>query len=831
MRRIRRSRPMRPARTLNQQSAARERSFWGLIHNGGLTDGFFRRSGAEIIGARTPHFVGCANGNRSIDWQADLEPDILPTTRLARWIAASPSGADDAIIKRLTGGLFSSIPIFAGGVINSIVVATVAAVRHPTPLFILWVLCEIILGISRLGVVITGYRALKSAKAPPITAAVLLSCAWASSVGFGAFISIASGDWMLAIIACVSAAGMVAGICLRNFGTPRLVAVMMVLCLLPCATAALLSGEVILIVITVQLPIYMATIGAAAFRLNEMLVSRMAARAALEESEALNRSILESSPDYTLLLDGFGRVIFCKRPLGRDGEAADILGSAWIDRLPSDCRNDAEQALLFARSGGIARLMVRSAEEDGRWFDIAVSAVSDGSGRMLVVARDITHQKQSEEQALWMAEHDPLTDLPNRLVLQRYLDRLLASPMSPRLALLVLDVDNFKLINDTVGHDAGDALLCAFAERLRRAVRPGDLVARLGGDEFAIVFEAASEVEVRKITDGIFAELHQAFAHEDRLFECDASIGACLYPRDGATRSDLMKAADIALYAAKAGGKGQLKIFQPSMRRTFQARNSMMYLARRALAANNVIPHYQPKVGLRSGKIVGFEALLRWRDSDGQLRSPDKLKAAFEDPTLAKALSDRMIDRTLGDIRSWLDRGIEFGHVAINVAAAEFRSGRFAEELLEKLKQRDISTHYLQIEVTETVFLGRGADHVQRALRRLRDAGLRIALDDFGTGFASLAHLMQFPVDALKIDKSFIKGIGNADQAEAITKAIVNLGHSLAIEIIAEGVQTPEQELYLINLGCQTGQGFLYSKAVAAVTVDAMLMPEMSKTA
>ena len=752
--------------------------------------------------------------------------------RLARWIAASPSGADAALVDRLTAGLFSSIPIFAGGVINSIVVATVAAFRHPTSLFIFWALAELILGASRFCVVLTGNRALNSARTPPITSAVLLSCAWASSVGFGAFISIASGDWKLAIIACVSAAGMVSGICLRNFGTPRLVAMMMALCLLPCAAAALLSGQAILIVISIQLPIYMATIVAAAFRLNEMMVSRMAARAALEESEALNRSILESTPDYTLLLDEAARVIFCKGPPGRGDEEADILGADWLGKMPDESRADAERALKLARSGETARLLVRSVDTDGRrWFDLAVSSVSDGSRRILVIARDITHQKETEEQALWMAEHDPLTDLPNRLVLQRYLDGMLQTKPSPRLVLLVLDVDNFKLINDTLGHDGGDALLCAFAERLRRAVQPGGLVARLGGDEFAIVFNATTELEVRKGTERIFSELHEIFAHEDRLVECDASIGACLYPRDGETRSDLMKAADIALYAAKAAGKGQLKIFQPSMQRTFQARNSMMYLARRALAANNVIPHYQPKVELKSGKIVGFEALLRWRDSDGQLRSPDKLKAAFEDPTLAKAISDRMIDRTLSDIRSWLDRGIEFGHVAINVAAAEFRSGRFAEELLEKLKRREISTHLLQIEVTETVFLGRGADHVQRALRRLRDAGLRIALDDFGTGFASLAHLMQFPVDALKIDRSFIKGIGNADQAEAITKAIVNLGHSLTIEIIAEGVQTAEQELYLINLGCQTGQGFLYSKAVAAVMVDAMLLPVLSKSA
>ena len=772
-----------------------------------------------------------AHGKKSIGGSI-LGQDSLGKLSLVRWLAGSKAETDPRIAESLTSGLFGSLPLFAGGVINSIVVAAVAMARHPTGLFILWLMAGTFLGIARLSVVAAGRHAQKIGKAPPVNLAVLLSCVWSASVGFGAYISLASQDWLLAIIACVSAAGMVSGICLRNFGTPRLVAVMMTLCLLPCATAALISGQAVLLVIAIQLPIYMTTIGAAGFRLNDLTVSRMVAQAALEKSEAFNRSILESSPDYTLLLDDDARVIFCNRPPDREGEAEDIIGVRWADRLPTESRAAAEEALEIARAGETARFTIRYGDADGRrWFDLAASSVSDGSDRILIVARDITHQKDSEEQALWMAAHDPLTALPNRNILQRHLDDALKIGRCSSLALLVLDVDNFKLINDTVGHDAGDALLCAFAQRLRGAVGEGDLVARLGGDEFAIVIPSASEAEVRSTAEKIFAELNKPVAHEGRQLECNASIGSCLYPRDGAERSDLMKSADIALYAAKAGGRGQLKIFHPSMRKDFQTRNSMMFLARRALASNTVVPHYQPKVCLKSGRIVGFEALLRWRDAQGQLRRPDRLKAAFEDPTLAKAISDRMIDRTLTDIGSWLRSGLDFGHVAINVAAAEFRSGRFAEELLERLKLREIPPHCLQIEVTETVFLGRGADHVQRALRRLRDAGLRIALDDFGTGYASLAHLMQFPVDALKIDKSFVKGIGNADQAEAITKAIVNLGHSLGIEIIAEGVQTSEQELHLINLGCQTGQGFLYSKAVPQEMVGLMLSDPLRKTA
>jgi diguanylate cyclase (GGDEF)-like protein len=747
---------------------------------------------------------------------------------LTRWLTAVGSDVPPALEARLTSGLYASTPIFLGGVINSIVVAAIAVARHPTEPFILWLVTEVTLGLCRLAVVIAGARAQASGKVPPTSLAVPLSCAWAASVGFGAFISIASEDWILASIVCLSTTGMVSGICLRNFGTPRLVMLMMMLCLVPCALAALFSADPAVIVMAIQLPIYMAVIGSAAVRLNAMFVGRMTAQHELERSEALNRSILEASPDRTFLLDGDLRVIFSKRPDSEcDGRA--LVGTPWLDLVPSASRADAQAAIASANAGEIGRL---TAAHDGpqgrRWFDIALSRVHDGSGRILVSARDISHQKSSEERALWMANHDPLTGLPNRLVLQNVLDSLADGPRAERRrALLVLDIDNFKLINDTLGHDAGDALLRTFAERLKAAVRSEDLIARLGGDEFAVVIDAQSDEEVDAAAQKIFGQLAAPFVHEGRLLECNASVGAAFYPTDGDRRSELMKAADIALYSAKSAGRGRLKIFRSEMRNAFQARNSMMFLARRALVADDMLPHYQPKVDLRTGSIVGFEALLRWRDSAGGLRRPAEIAEAFEDPALSAAISERIIGRTLADMRLWLDAAVDFGHVAINVAASEFRSGQFAEELLAKLEDANIPPERLQVEVTETVFLGRGANHVEQALRLLNDAGVRIALDDFGTGYASLAQLMHFPVDVLKIDKSFVREIGRKGDAEAITKAIVNLGRSLGIEVLAEGIETAEEELYLLGLGCRMGQGHLYSRAVPSEAVALMLARQM----
>jgi EAL domain-containing protein (putative c-di-GMP-specific phosphodiesterase class I) len=264
-------------------------------------------------------------------------------------------------------------------------------------------------------------------------------------------------------------------------------------------------------------------------------------------------------------------------------------------------------------------------------------------------------------------------------------------------------------------------------------------------------------------------------------------------------------------------------MFDGGMRSEMQNRMSMLGMARQALREDLIVPFYQPKIDLGSGEVSGFEALLRWRHCSRGIQTPDSIAAAFEDLTTAAAISDRMIDKVIADMRLWLDQGLAFGHVAINSAAAEFRKGDFAERLLERLHQARIPTKRLQLEVTETVFLGRGADYVERALKTLSQAGVQIALDDFGTGYASLSHLKQFPVDVLKIDRSFVSELGHNADAAAIIHAVVNLGHSLNIEVVAEGIETADQAQRLTEKGCQYGQGHLFSPAVQAADVPSIL--------
>jgi len=285
----------------------------------------------------------------------------------------------------------------------------------------------------------------------------------------------------------------------------------------------------------------------------------------------------------------------------------------------------------------------------------------------------------------------------------------------------------------------------------------------------------------------------------------------------------LMKNADIALYAAKAAGRGKLRLFTPEMRHEMQKRASMLTLARNALRHDRILPYYQPKVELRTGRVAGFEALLRWDHPGRGMQAPDTIAAAFEDLTLAAAISDRMIDGIVADMRRWIDQGVDFGHVAINAAAAEFRRGNFAEQLLERLRQASVATRHVQIEITETVFLGRGAEHVERALKMLSTEGIRIALDDFGTGHASLSHLKQFPVDIIKIDQSFVRDLEQDPEDAAIINAVINLGHNLGIRTVAEGVETVTQQEFLMALGCDYGQGFLYARPAPASDVPAML--------
>jgi diguanylate cyclase (GGDEF)-like protein/PAS domain S-box-containing protein len=567
------------------------------------------------------------------------------------------------------------------------------------------------------------------------------------------------------------------------------------------------------------------------------ITERKLAEEALRESEERFRLAAEAAGlgvwDYDLNNDrrewsGRLREIF---GLGLDVEPSMAVAEACMH--PAD-RARVVRVLRQARANDVPRFevsfrIVRPCDGAERWVVLnGWRTYKTGSNlrRVIMTARDVTEEKTAEERVRWTASHDTLTGLANRSLFHEKLGEAIrgAAADGGAVGLIVLDMDHFKQINDTLGHDAGDMLLRMFAERLRSVVRAEDTVARFGGDEFAIVMpDIHTEQSVIQLSRSIEDRLREPFVHEGRLLDCRVSMGASVYPRHGRSPEELLKNADVALYASKASGRGMVSLFEPHMRDDVRRRTSMVQLARDAIRDDRIVPYYQPKLDLGTRSITGFEALLRWRTPRGRIGLPAQIEAAFEDLEVAAAISDRMIDRVIADMRGWLDRGVEFRTVAVNASAAEFRRDNFAERVLEQLHRAQIPTRCFQVEVTETVFLGRGAEYVHRALALLNLRGIKIALDDFGTGYASLRHLKQFPVDIIKIDQSFVRDMADDPGDEAIINAVINLGRSLGIKVVAEGIECDEQARRLLEMNCDFGQGFLFSKAVPASRVPALV--------
>jgi diguanylate cyclase (GGDEF)-like protein len=446
--------------------------------------------------------------------------------------------------------------------------------------------------------------------------------------------------------------------------------------------------------------------------------------------------------------------------------------------------------------------------------------------RLLSISRDITSNRETAEQLRWASEHDGLTSLPNRRSFQAHLQAatIRAMESGEMVGLLLMDLDHFKHVNDTLGHAAGDHLLKTFGQRLKSCVRASDVVARLGGDEFAVVLEGVRhEDDLVRAGESILSRLQTPIRFDGRVLSAGASIGGALFPRDASSSHELFKNADTALYAIKNAGRGGTRMFHNHMREHAQKMASQLSLARLAISEKSVVPHYQQKVDLKTGRIRGFEALLRWNHPTRGLQQPDSVAEAFKDYELASKIGGLMQEKVLGDMRRWGRAGTPFGTISINAAPAEFLRDDYAERLLARIEQHDVPASLVEVEVTEHVFLERGSEYVSRALKQLNQAGIRISLDDFGTGYSSLSHLRDFPVNVVKIDRSFIAKMMEESEIAAIVTAVIDLAASLSIDVVAEGVETKAQEALLRAKGCTLGQGFLFGRAVEADEVRTLL--------
>jgi diguanylate cyclase (GGDEF)-like protein len=548
------------------------------------------------------------------------------------------------------------------------------------------------------------------------------------------------------------------------------------------------------------------------------------AEAAAHAAEAQLRAVIDAVPAKISAVDRQARYVFVNRyHAERSGAAAPAAGVA-----------DAEETAALATWLAQPQERPASCEEqkadrfglERTWLTTRVPVIgADGQvSQVVTVSLDITERKQAEARIRHLAHHDALTDLPNRLLFREHLDRLLLLSRRRRetIAVHCLDLDNFKDINDTMGHAAGDALLVELARRLERAIRTSDTIARLGGDEFAVI---QNDVGDAAAAERLAAKLHAALAPPFRIEEQEvlttASIGIALGPRDGGDAEQLLKAADLALYAAKGAGRNTCRFFDAAMTDRILQRQTLQSELRAALQQGALELHYQPKLRLADRRIDGVEALLRWQHPERGWISPAQFIPIAEDSGLIGPIGALVVDAACAQAKAWLDAGLP-QRVAINLSAAQFERDDLVGLITDALAAHDLPTSYLEIEITESALL-RQTEQVLATLQALRALGLCITLDDFGTGYSSLSYLQRFPIDQIKIDRSFVQAIDVARQSSPIIKAIIAMAHSLDLTVVAEGVETERQLDCLVALRCDEVQGYLIGKPQPAAELQLLL--------
>jgi diguanylate cyclase (GGDEF)-like protein len=437
-------------------------------------------------------------------------------------------------------------------------------------------------------------------------------------------------------------------------------------------------------------------------------------------------------------------------------------------------------------------------------------------GGWLTIYEDITERRLADARIVYLARHDALTDLPNRVLFREKLAHaLVGTRRGQSLALHYLDLDQFKTVNDTLGHPIGDALLLAVSQRLCNTLRPTDTVARLGGDEFAIVqSEVESPIEATAFAERIIALVEQPFEISGHKIVIGSSIGIAFAPQDGRDPDQLLKCADLALYRAKADGRGVWRLFHAEMDAAMQVRRVLELDLRQALHAGQLELFYQPVVNVGARKIVGFEALLRWRHPVRGLVSPDQFIPLAEETGLIVPIGEWVLRQACAAAALWPENLT----VAVNLSAAQFKSRNLVPAIAASLRRSGLDTSRLELEITETVLL-QDTDATLATLHQIRELGVHIAMDDFGTGYSSLSYLWRFPFHRIKIDQSFVRRLGSREDCTAIVRSVTALGLDLRMAVTAEGVETQPQFDALARIGCTDVQGFLFSPAVPGSVV------------
>lgn len=551
---------------------------------------------------------------------------------------------------------------------------------------------------------------------------------------------------------------------------------------------------------------------------------------ALRESEAHYRFTVEQSPQIPWTADPKGLVLgMSSRWTEMTGlNRTESLGNGWLRALHPDDVAHTSESWDAALSTGVpldVNYRVRIGPGSYRWFRARAMPRRNESGQIVRwygSLEDAHEQHLAAKKLKQQAYEDDLTKLPNRRsFLEELRNRLQKG--SETVGLLVLDMDDFKLVNDRFGHQVGDAVLRLFGRYLRHVADPTEFVARLGGDEFAIICRSVTkEVELLQRASAIAERLELDLRGNKKSSGCKPSIGCALGKR-GENPDDVFNRADMALYSAKAAGKGTVKLFDPMVRTLASRRSESLQLARTALRENWVEAFYQPVVSLRDSTLLGFEALLRVRHPQRGILAPAVIMDALDDPRMACSIGERMAGLVVDAICQWKAAGIACGQVALNLATENVIDASFATMLLELLDSRALSPSSIKLEITERVLLDRSVTDMKANLARLRRAGITISLDDFGTGYASLVHLQTLPIDEIKIDRSFVTGLGTNENRGEIVRAMLGLAKTMKLATVAEGIETPGEALLLTSWGCDAGQGYLFSRPLPATAVQSFV--------
>jgi diguanylate cyclase (GGDEF)-like protein/PAS domain S-box-containing protein len=577
-------------------------------------------------------------------------------------------------------------------------------------------------------------------------------------------------------------------------------------------------------------------------RLQDQMIAHLAAEEDWKTERALYRAVIDQVPDHLFAKNSAGQFVLANRAVTED---LGFKGDFMIGKTDFELHKPEIAATFVADDKkvmdsaepllDIEEFVVGSRGEK-RWLSTSKVPLRDEQGHVigiLGISRDVTEKKHAQEQIHFMAHHDALTKLPNRSLLMDRVSQAIeeARRHSRQATVIFVDLDNFKLVNDSLGHSAGDELLKIVAERMVECVRGRDTVVRLGGDEFVILLvdQEHGQAESEAVVDRIRAALAEPVPIEGQMFRVTCSIGVATFPGDGDEAETLLMNADIAMYRAKEKGRDTFQFYTSEMNEAARERRVLQEGLRNAIANKEFTLAYQPQVDLPTGKIFAVEALVRWHHPQLGLISPAKFIPMAEESGLIVPLGDWVLHEACRQNKEWQDAGAPPISVCVNVSARQFKEKSWVKRVADILKQTGLDPRYLELELTESMLM-HDVEGAIATMRQLQDIGVQFAIDDFGTGYSSLSALKSFPVARLKIDQSFVRNLPHDPNDRSIATAVISLGQKLNMKVIAEGVENGAQLAFLQDNQCNEIQGYHFSRPVESDVIASMLRDQAAHT-